>query len=54
MADLITITDAAAKAIEEKIAQKEGAIGLRLRVKSGGCAGNEYEMEHVMGDDDVS
>ncbi|MCI5060935.1 MAG: iron-sulfur cluster assembly accessory protein [Alphaproteobacteria bacterium] len=54
MADLITITDAAAKVIEEKISQKEGAIGLRLRIKTGGCAGKEYKMEHVMGDDDVS
>jgi iron-sulfur cluster assembly protein len=47
----INITDAAAKAIIEKTALKEGAIGLRLKVTTIGCSGNSYVMEHVMEED---
>ncbi len=45
---MITITDNAVKAIREKTALKEGAIGLRLNIKSTGCSGNSYQMEHAM------
>ncbi len=48
MKDPITITEAAAAAIKAKTAQKPGAIGLRLGVKTTGCSGNSYVMEHVM------
>jgi len=34
-----------AEAIKAKTAKIEGAIGLRLSVKKGGCSGNEYKME---------
>jgi iron-sulfur cluster assembly protein len=43
----ITLTDSAVKAIKEKMAQKDGAIGLRVRVKSTGCSGKSYVMEFV-------
>ncbi|HEY8189763.1 MAG TPA: iron-sulfur cluster assembly accessory protein [Micavibrio sp.] len=45
---MIVITDNAVKAIREKTALKEGAIGLRLNIKSTGCSGNSYKMEHAM------
>lgn len=43
----ITLTDSAVKAIKEKMAQKDDAIGLRVRVKSTGCSGKSYVMEFV-------
>ena len=53
MASPITITESAAAAIAEKTALKEGAYGLRLNVKSTGCSGNSYVMEHVMSESDA-
>ena len=47
----ITITPAAAQAIADKAALKNGALGLRLNIKSTGCSGNSYAMEHVMHED---
>lgn len=47
----INITEAAAKAILEKTALREGALGLRLRIDSTGCSGHSYVMEHVMEED---
>lgn len=47
----ITITDAAAQAIKDKTALKDGALGLRLTIKSTGCSGNSYVMEHAMEED---
>jgi iron-sulfur cluster assembly protein len=47
----IKITLDAAKAIREKTAAKEGAVGLRLTIKSTGCGGNSYKMEHVLTED---
>lgn len=44
----ITITAAAAKAILEKAAMKEGALGLRLTIKTTGCSGNSYAMDFAM------
>lgn len=44
----IKITEEAVKAIKSKIATKDGAIGLRLTIKSTGCSGNSYQMEHAM------
>ncbi len=48
---MITITDKAAKAISDKTALKDGAVGLRLTIKSTGCSGHSYKMEHVMAED---
>lgn len=49
----ITITKEAEAAILDKTALKDGAVGLRLGIKSTGCSGHSYVMEHVM-DEDLS
>ncbi|MGZ9097714.1 MAG: HesB/IscA family protein [Micavibrio sp.] len=48
---MITITENGVRAIREKTALKDGAVGLRLNIKSTGCSGNSYKMEHVMVED---
>lgn len=48
---MITITQGGANAIREKTALKDGAVGLRLNIKTTGCSGNSYKMEHVMAED---
>lgn len=53
MSTPITITEDAAKAIAEKTALKPGAHGLRLTIKSTGCSGHSYAMEHVMEESDA-
>ena len=40
----MTLTDAAADRIRQVMAGKPGVVGLRLGVKNGGCAGQEYTM----------
>lgn len=45
--NMIKITESGAKAIRERTAAKDGAIGLRLNIKTTGCSGNSYEMEYV-------
>ncbi|MEM9469886.1 MAG: iron-sulfur cluster assembly accessory protein [Pseudomonadota bacterium] len=47
----VMITEGAATQIIEKTALKEGALGLRLNVKTTGCSGNSYQMEHVLEED---
>lgn len=47
----IKITDDAAKAIAQKTKAREGALGLRLIIKSTGCSGYSYQMEHAMAED---
>jgi len=47
----VKITDIAAQKIIEKTALNEAAIGLRLTVKTTGCSGNSYQMEHVLEED---
>lgn len=44
----VTLTDEAVAAIKDKTALKEGAAGLCLKIKSTGCSGNSYVMEHMM------
>lgn len=44
---MITITDLAAEELKKRTAVDESAIGVRLSVKSTGCSGNRYQMEHV-------
>ena len=41
-----TLTPPAAKAIA-RLMKKQGAAGLRIGVKKGGCAGMEYTMDYV-------
>jgi iron-sulfur cluster assembly protein len=41
---VVTLTDAAAARVRSVLAAKPGALGLRIGVKKGGCAGMEYTM----------
>lgn len=47
---LMTITDAAATRVREIVANKagEGAKGVRVGIKKGGCAGMEYTVDLVV------
>lgn len=45
---VMTLTDAAAIRVREIIASREGALGIRVGVKKGGCAGMEYTIDLVM------
>lgn len=47
----VKITDAAIKAIKDKTALNSDAVGLRLSIKTTGCSGNSYLMEHVFTED---
>ena len=42
---VLSLTDAAAERIREIMSAREGAAGLRVGVKNGGCAGMSYTME---------
>ena len=54
---VLTLTDAAAARVNEIMASREGALGIRVGVKKGGCAGMEYTIDLVTepkaGDDAV-
>lgn len=47
----VKITDKAAEQIIAKTALNSDAVGLRLTIKSTGCSGNSYQMEHVLSED---
>ena len=48
MSNIINISNSAFERIKEIIAKgNENAIGLRIAVKSGGCAGYSYDMDYV-------
>jgi iron-sulfur cluster assembly protein len=44
---VITVTDAAVERIGEILAANEDALGIRIGVKNGGCAGMEYTVDLV-------
>jgi len=44
---VITLTDAAAARVREIMASREGAKGIRVGIKKGGCAGMEYTVDLV-------
>ncbi|ABS14963.1 MULTISPECIES: Fe-S cluster assembly scaffold SufA [Brucella/Ochrobactrum group] len=44
---VITLTDKAADRVREIIASRDGALGIRVGVKKGGCAGMEYTIDLV-------
>ncbi|EXL09076.1 Fe-S cluster assembly scaffold SufA [Aquamicrobium defluvii] len=44
---VMTLTDRAAGRVREIVAMREGAHGIRLGVKKGGCAGMEYTIDLV-------
>ncbi|MDC3111261.1 MAG: HesB/IscA family protein [Candidatus Pelagibacterales bacterium] len=48
MSNIINISTSASERIREIISKaNEDAIGLRIAVKSGGCAGYSYDMDYV-------
>ena len=44
---VITLTDAAAARVREIAENREGAKGVRIGIKKGGCAGMEYTVDLV-------
>jgi iron-sulfur cluster assembly protein len=44
---VITLTDRASARVREIVADREGAAGIRVSVKKGGCAGMEYAVDLV-------
>ncbi len=44
---VLTLTDAAAARVNEIMASRDGALGIRVGVKKGGCAGMEYTIDLV-------
>ena len=44
--EVMTMTDAAAERVREAMA-RDGAIGVRIGIRKGGCAGMEYTVEKV-------
>jgi iron-sulfur cluster assembly protein len=44
---VISLTESAAQRVREIIAGRENALGVRLGVKRGGCAGMEYTVDLV-------
>lgn len=44
---VMTMTDAAANRVSEIVSSREGARGIRVGVKKGGCAGMEYTVDLV-------
>ena len=45
---VVTLTDVAAARVREIMERSEGAhLGLRVGVKNGGCAGQEYTLEYA-------
>ncbi len=44
---VMTLTDKAADRVREIIASRGGALGIRVGVKKGGCAGMEYTIDLV-------
>lgn len=54
---VISMTDTAAARVREIVAARQNALGIRLGIKKGGCAGMEYTVDLVTepkkGDDHV-
>ncbi|QND53052.1 Fe-S cluster assembly scaffold SufA [Phyllobacterium sp. 628] len=44
---VMTLTDAAAARVSEIVAARENALGIRVGIKKGGCAGMEYTIDLV-------
>ena len=42
---VMTLTEAAANRVREIVESREGALGIRVGVKKGGCAGMEYTID---------
>ena len=52
---MLTITEVATSKISELMKEEEGAVGLRVYVRGGGCSGYQYGMsfESSVSDDDT-
>lgn len=48
--EVMTMTDEAAEEVRAAMAREPDAIGLRIGIKKGGCAGMEYTVEKVTED----
>jgi len=44
---VISLTDAAADRVREIVSERDGAQGVRVGIKKGGCAGMEYTIQLV-------
>jgi iron-sulfur cluster assembly protein len=44
---IMTLTDAAAHRVSEIVATRDNALGIRVGIKKGGCAGMEYMIDLV-------
>ena len=55
--EVITVTEAARQRVAEIVSSNDGALGIRIGVKNGGCAGMEYTVdlvsEAVSGEDKI-
>ena len=49
MKQVITLSDRAANRIKEILSKDQNSSGVRIGVKSGGCAGMSYVMEYAKG-----
>ena len=47
MTQIISLSDRAAERIKEIMSKDQKSLGVRVGVKSGGCAGMEYIMEYA-------
>ena len=47
MKQIITLSDKAAVRIKEVLSNDKNSVGVRIGVKTGGCAGMEYVMEYA-------
>ncbi len=47
MTQIITLSDRAAERIKEIMSKDNSSFGVRVGVKSGGCAGMAYIMEYA-------
>jgi iron-sulfur cluster assembly protein len=47
MKQIIKLSDKAATRIKEVLSNDKNSVGVRIAVKSGGCAGMEYVMEYA-------
>jgi iron-sulfur cluster assembly protein len=45
--NVVTLTDRAAARVREIVASRPGALGIRLGIRKGGCAGMEYTVDLV-------
>ena len=47
MKQIITLSDKAATRIKEVLSNDKNSLGVRIGVKSGGCAGMELSLIHI-------